>query len=177
MATPDAESSRQLLIRCRRGDEAAALALWNLLGPPLIAYARSITRRQHLAEDIVQQVFGEVLALPQPAVAAIRDPAAWLTLATRRRAANALRAQHRRERAERHSARPPRPQTRGNALDDLERLGWREREVLVLRHTLGLSFPQIALTLGIATSTAAARYEHALRTLRELVSKTEVLHG
>ena len=177
MAAPDAESSRQLLVRCRRGDETAAHSLWSLHGPPLFAYARSITRRQHLAEDIVQQVFAEVLALPPAAVSAIRDPAAWLTLATRRRAANALRAQHRRDRAERTAARPPQSRSQDDVLDELERLDRRDREVLVLRHTLGLSFPQMALTLGVATSTAAARYEHALRTLRELVSKPEVLRG
>ena len=176
MPAPDANTSRQLLERCRRGDEAAALAIWNLHGPSLIAYVRSITHRQHLAEDVVQQVFVEVLALPAPAVAAIRDPAAWLTIAARRRAANALRAEHRRERAERRAPSAQQPREH-HALADLDRLGRREREVLVLRHTLGLSFPQIALTLGVATSTAAARYDAAMRTLCEFVSPSEVLRG
>src|SRR5262249_7603592 len=42
-----------------------------------------------------------------------------------------------------------------------------QREVLVMKIWGGLTFPQIALTLGISANTAASRYRYALAKLRE----------
>ena len=168
----------QLLMRSRRGDEAAAVALWEDHGPRLIAYVRVVLRDGHGAEDVVQQVFIEALRAPSATVAAVRDVPAWLTWLARRRAANHLRASARRARAERRSARgadgAAAARGGGSEIDALPR---RAREVLVLRHGSGLTFAQMALALGVAASTAAARYEDAVRMLKERLGAAEVSRG
>ena len=45
-------------------------------------------------------------------------------------------------------------------------LSEKDREIVYLRHTAGLSFPQIAETLGIPLNTAASRYRYAIEELR-----------
>lgn len=168
----------QLLARSRRGDEAAAVALWEAHGPRLIAYVKVLLHDPHGAEDVVQQVFIEALRAPSATVGAVKDVPAWLTWLARQRAANHLRACARRARAERREARNDRagerPRERASEIDALPR---RAREVLVLRHGSGLTFAQIALALGVAASTAAARYEEAVRLLKDRMGSPEVTRG
>lgn len=172
------DDAAQLLARSRRGDEAAAVALWEAHGPRLIAYVRVLLRDPHGAEDVVQQVFIEALRAPSGAVAAVRDVPAWLTWLARRRAANHLRASARRARAERGSSRGAREAgSAGGEGSEIDALPRRAREVLVLRHGSGLTFAQMALALGVAASTAAARYEDAVRMLKERLGPPEVSRG
>ena len=95
------DDDRQMLIRTRRGDQAAARSLWHRHAPRLVAYAATIIRgtgTRDDAEDTVQAVFCRVMALDPREVGAVTDPGAWLAQLTRRTALNWIRGK-RRERA------------------------------------------------------------------------------
>jgi RNA polymerase sigma-70 factor (ECF subfamily) len=164
--------SPSLLFAVRRGDTAAARALWLNLAPRLTAYARAIIRRRgthHDADDIVQAVFCRILTLDDPDLASVREVGPWLAQITRHTALNWLRSRHRDSaRTARHS--PPAPASSTTAdpalASAVDALPARLREVVVLKHIAGLTFDQIELATGINRNTAAARYRSALALLR-----------
>ncbi len=162
------------LLAIRRGDEAAARALWNMHAPGLVAYARAVLRRRENgqdADDIVQSAFCRIMRVDERELLAVRDPGAWLARITRNTAINWLRT-HRRDLARRGRAGPeprsaPSPTTDPAVADAVDALPPRLREVIVLRHIAGLTFDQIELATGVNRSTAASRYRAALTLLRE----------
>lgn len=166
---------RALLRACRRGDEAAARSLHARLTPALMAYARSIVRDAAMAEDVAQSTMCRLFGLPVAAIDGVADPRAWLLAIARREALNALRADGRLRRRERRAA----TDGRGSAAADGERLApadgvgeavdalpRRLREVVVLKHVLGLTFDQVGEALGINRNTAASRHRVAVERLR-----------
>jgi RNA polymerase sigma-70 factor (ECF subfamily) len=165
----------QLLLRAHRGHEPSARALWNHHAPRLLVFAASILGARADAEDAVQAVFCRILELPARRIREVSDPAAWLVQLTRNAALNHLRAA-RRERARRtargagpaNSSAPRAPDAIGDAELDaaLARLPRRYREAVVLRHVAGLTFDQIAESLGQNRSTIASRYRAAIEALR-----------
>lgn len=178
------EDDRQLLIRTRRGDQAAARSLWRRHAPRLVAYAATIVRgtgTRDDAEDTVQAVFCRVMTIDPREVGAVMDPGAWLAQLTRRTALNWIRGT-RRERARvgrvadgMRSAKgaagehggPSEHAATGQAVDSLPA---RLREVVVLRHVAGLTFDQIETATGVNRNTAAARYRVAVERLRVALS-------
>ncbi|MAE65290.1 MAG: hypothetical protein CMJ18_13545 [Phycisphaeraceae bacterium] len=56
----------------------------------------------------------------------------------------------------------------------MEQLGDADREILHLRHTAGLSFPQIAETLDQPLGTVLARGHRALKKLRKIMEEQEL---
>ncbi|MBX3403260.1 MAG: sigma-70 family RNA polymerase sigma factor [Phycisphaeraceae bacterium] len=174
------DDDRQLLIRTRRGDQAAARSLWHRHAPRLVAYAATVIRgtgNRDDAEDTVQAVFCRVMALDPREIGAVLDPGAWLAQLTRRSALNWVRS------ARRASARVARVADgmrgargaageRGGASEHaamgqaVDSLPARLREVVVLRHIAGLTFDQIETATGVNRNTAAARYRVAVERLR-----------
>jgi len=59
--TPQGETESDLLDRLRAGDEAAFAHLVDTLHGPLLAFARTFTRSESLAEDIVQETWVAVI--------------------------------------------------------------------------------------------------------------------
>lgn len=178
--SPRDSSDERLLARARRGDEASAAELWRRVGGVLRAYARAAAPRGVEGDDLVQAALVALLRLPTAEVDACRSAMALLTTLVRRQALMAARAQQRRRGRERASSlaaslrHGPQGMPMGSdppeadaalwrALDGLPR---RDREVLVLRAVVGLSFERIALVLGVPKSTAADRHAAALRHLR-----------
>jgi DNA-directed RNA polymerase specialized sigma24 family protein len=158
MHTPD----HDLMIRTRHGDHAAATDLWSRYAASVRAYAIGVLGRRagsDLADDIVQCVFCRILELPLPQLNSIRDVPAWLMSVARNEALNHLRAMRRRAKL---SASPP-----GELARAIERLARRNREVIVLRHVVGLSFDAMALATGLARSTVASRYAIAVQELQD----------
>ena len=160
-----------LLLRTARGDEAAARTLWTLMGSRLVALARGLLRGaggDAAAMDVVQTVLCRVLTLDRASLAEVQDAEAWLARAVRNESLNYHRAVHRRRghepRAlmERHGA--------GAGLGELEgalgELPEGLREIVLLKHAAGLTFDQIALSLGDNRSMVASRYAKALKLLR-----------
>lgn len=163
-------SDHELLRRLRKGNSAAAEALWRRHAPRLTIYARAILHRSgESAEDAVQGVFCAIIATPRREARAIDDVAAWLTRLTRNAALNAIRAA-RRERARRDVRAGGRaPHAVGATVagdpalaDAIDALPRRLREVIVLKDLGGLTFDQLALALGVPRTTAASRH-HAAR--------------
>jgi RNA polymerase sigma-70 factor (ECF subfamily) len=166
-----------LLLRMRRGDEAAARALWSTHAGRLTAYAQAILARSDPASapDIVQQVFMAALRVTRAEARAIRDVPAWFLRLTRNLALNRVRSL-RRERARlagapdgarsTHSLSGT-PESRVDLLALIEALPRPLREVVILKHAGGLTFDQMAAALSTNRNTLAARYQKALTLLRE----------
>lgn len=145
--------------------------------PPLVRVAVLLLRDQDSAEDAVQDAFCELYRR----WGGLRDQGAalaYLRASVLNRCRSQLRHRGvvRRHRwpdagtAESAEAEVLRAARRERVLDALGRLPRRQREVLVLRHYLGLSEAEIAATLGISAGsvkTHASRGAAALRTLLE----------
>ncbi|MEM7628982.1 MAG: sigma-70 family RNA polymerase sigma factor [Planctomycetota bacterium] len=166
----------ELLLGYRRGDARAAETLWARHAPRLLAYARARltpATRDH-ADDVVQQVFLNILRRGRGELRAVRDVPAWLVRLTRNQAINHGRGERRH--AERARKAAPREAESINApdaqlLDAVGRLSDEQREVVLLRHVAGLTFDQIELATGINRNTAASRHRKALAALSERLGR------
>ena len=138
------------------------------------ARALELFARQYCGcpEDVVQEA---LLALCGLATAP-DDAVGWLYTVVRRKAIDAARAERRRRRHEDRAASdgrlwfvavPEGALDAQAAVTALAALPEEQREVIVARVWGGLTFAQIAQTIGTTDSTAQRRYEAALTLLRE----------
>jgi RNA polymerase sigma-70 factor (ECF subfamily) len=154
---------------------AAALGQ-NRLAGLLDRHARALEllARQYCGcpEDVVQESLVALCGL----ATAPDDAVGWLYTVVRRKAIDAARAQRRRRHHENHARRdgaswfvalPEDALDAQAAVAALAALPEEHREVIVARVWGGLTFAQIAQTLGTTDSTAQRRYEAALSLLRE----------
>lgn len=103
------------------------------------------------------------------------SPLAWLYRVVKRRALNAARSSQRRSGREQEAFRrrlqvldgAPDPASIAMLADTVAQLDPAEREVVVLRVWGGLTFAEAGDAVGVATSTAARRYESAIERLRQ----------
>jgi RNA polymerase sigma factor (sigma-70 family) len=123
-------------------------------------------------QDVVQEALVALCGLATPP----EDDVAWLYAVVRRKALDASRARRRRRYHETRAAAdagawfvavPEDAHDAKAAITALAGLPEEHREVIVARVWGGLTFAQLAQTLGITDSTAQRRYEAALRLLRE----------
>lgn len=180
---------KHLLCQTLAGEPDSARALWCAVAPGAVAFARSILRSQPDAEDVVQIVMCRVLQLSQGEASSIDDVRAYLLRAIRNQCITHLRTRQRRMRTEhvvrqdqrwwgigasRHDSHD------ANGDDELrwlvEQLPRREREVVVLKHSAGLSLEQIAAAVGAPKSTIASRYQAGLDRLRRWLKEREAAH-
>jgi RNA polymerase sigma factor (sigma-70 family) len=174
---------KDLLLRMHAGEHDAAQSLWERVAPRLLAYARLLLKGDgNSAADIVQTVFLKVISCDRATLMNITDPIAWLLAATRHAVIDLLRTRRssrlRIRKAARHAAAasfmpPTTPAGAHHGSEEfdqvreaLARLPRRAAEVILLRHTAGLTFEQIALTLHSNLHTVAARYRRAMIDLR-----------
>ncbi|MCL4741652.1 MAG: sigma-70 family RNA polymerase sigma factor [Phycisphaerales bacterium] len=163
---------RTLLLRTHRGHEPSARRLWEAQAPRLVAVARAVLGRGFGggdAEDAVQAVLCRVLELDRASVRSVRDPAAWLAQMTRRESLNMLRSARRaaaRERGRPGERRGSEAAHESGVAAALASLPRHLREVVVLRHTAGLTFEQVSLALGVNRNTVASRHRLAMERLR-----------
>jgi RNA polymerase sigma factor (sigma-70 family) len=144
-----------------------------------LVYAAAVRRtggRSHLAEEISQEVFGD---LARKAAALRRHPAltGWLYLSTRYAATAAIRAELRRQKLAQSftamSDADSLPETQivwehlrpviDQAMDHLKE---RDREIILLRFFSGLTFTEVGARLNLAENAARMRTERALDRLR-----------
>ena len=150
LAAPDTVS--KAVVRAKAGDSAAIHFLYVRFADDVCAYARSIVRDPHDAEDVTQNVFAKlktaILKYEQREV----PFAAWILRVTRNVALDHVRARRQipveevrgsEERDEQMGL--ERSQSLRAALHELPP---DQREVLVLRHLAGLSPAEIATRLG-----------------------------
>lgn len=168
------------------GDPAAFARLWDRLGGRLLAAARLLTGSLPEAEDALHDLF-VALARGREGLAEVGDLDAYLftalrhTVARRRRQAAARRAtlEGLRRRTEDASG-PHGPVGLPDELPDdrlaaaVAKLPEEQREVVLLRTEAGLTFAEIAATLGVSLNTAASRWRYALEKLRSALAPSEV---
>ena len=169
--------SNELLVRLRRGDEAAFDAIFRRWYPSLVRSAESLVRSRAVAEELVQDVMLE-LWKRRETLAEESSPQAYLFQATRNRALNHIRHARIERLGEPHATRPEAVDATAHSLvveeemhvavrKAVDRLPDRCREVFVLSRTHGLKYSEIATTLGISIKTVEAQMGKALKTLRE----------
>ena len=169
-------TDHELLLACRVGHEDAARHLYARLGPVLLAYARTILHDRGRAEDAVQSAMCTIYKLPVRRLKDVRDVKAWLMRTVRNEALMLLRTDRRAAaREEEHARRSRSGAQRADAdgLDDVHRaiesLPLELREIVVMKHSSGMTFEQMAEATGQNRNTIASRYRTALQQLRALM--------
>jgi RNA polymerase sigma-70 factor, ECF subfamily len=166
---------RELVERARSGDHLAFEQLAAAAVDRMFGVARLILRDADLAEDATQEaLFRAWRDLPT-----LRDPdrwEAWLRRLLTRACMDQARKRPRLETHVRLLTVEPSMADASTALADrdqmarsLSRLPPDQRAALVLRYHLGLSVPEVAVTLGIPLGTAKSRLHHATEALRAAV--------
>lgn len=180
MTAPDAGPSPSILLgRVAAGDESAFRTLYDALGPSAYGLALRVTRDEHLAQDVLQEVFADVWAQAGRFDPAASSGRAWVTMLTHRRAVDRVR----REQADRDRRAAWASATQERAHDSvaevvqlraehrrvrqaIEGLTAIQREALELAFLGGLTHTEVAARLDIPLGTAKTRIRDALRTLR-----------
>src|SRR6266516_2593671 len=137
-------------------------------GPAMLLLARQWVGSRADAEDVVQEAFLRFWRSPERAEVPVADPVAYLFACVKRAAMDWRRGGQRRGRRENIVALARSEADEGEALLSgpleleerraaveaaLAQLPEAQREVLVMKVWAGLSFPQIALVLGIPADT------------------------
>lgn len=152
-----------------------------------LVLARRLTRDEHLAHDVVQEVF---LAWWRSAGGAYRQDrgelAGWLLTLTHHKAVDAVRASERQRRCSAVALAALQCRPGDVAVDEvvwwqlgaqdmvaaLPSLSAAQREVLGLAYVAGLSQTEIAARLGIPLGTVKTRTHAGLHRLRAVVGRT-----
>jgi len=178
---PTADSA--LLARCARRDETALGALYDRYGSVLYGLALRITGEQADAEEAVLSAFDQAWREAARFSAERGSVAAWLTMITRSRALDVVRARGRRLRltdAARQADPPVEAAPRADQPVEAEERRTRirraladlpepQREAIELAYFEGLSQSEIAARLGEPLGTVKTRVRLAMQKLRELL--------
>jgi RNA polymerase sigma-70 factor (ECF subfamily) len=145
-----------------------ARELYERHGRALLAYACALLRDPSAAEDVLHQVFLNVV---RGRAAIDGDPVRYLFRAVRNTALNHIRG-HARDvalDAELWLESPDGSQETAMALQSaLRLLPAEQREVVVLKIWGQLTFEEAAAVVGVSTNTAASRYRYGLEKLKEI---------
>ena len=149
--------------------------LYDQHGPALLAYACAVLRHRAAAEDVLQQVFLNLLkgsSLPE-------NSQAYLYRAVRNAALNARRSVSREVELNPEDpwfTAPAGTQADALALQSaLTELPVEQREIVVMRIWGGLTLEEAAAALEISPNTAASRYRYALEKLRQRLQPQKVV--
>lgn len=172
-------ASDQLLRRVGRGDEAALDLIYRQFAPLAYGIALRVTGDEHLAQDVLQEVFADIWTNAHKFDSALASARSWVAMLAHRRAVDRVRREssdrqrahrwtsqsHTREHdevAERVHIRAEHSEVR-TALSDLSHV---QREALHLAFFEGLTHSEVASRLDIPLGTAKTRIRDALRSLR-----------
>lgn len=172
-----------LLARVRAGDELALRALYDQHASLIYGLARRVTRDDHLAQDITQDVFTYLWELPDRVDLTRGSLRSYLAVVAHRRAVDEVRRSERRSRTETagapsEAAEGPEPLVVDAAAQAwtsqrlaavLEQLPADQRAAIELAYFEGQTYVEVAHTLGIPEGTAKSRLRLALARLRSLL--------
>jgi len=157
--------------RAKRGDRSAVHFIYVRYADDVYAYVKSIVRDPHDAEDIAQGVFAKLMTGIRKYERRRSPFVAWLLRVARNAALDHIRANRTLPCAEVHAddgAGEQPAHERSSALTEaLELLPHEQREVLVLRHLVGLSPGQIADLLGKTEGSIHGLHHRGRRALRQ----------
>ena len=149
------------------GDRDAMASFYRATGTAVYAYALSIVKNRHDAEDVLQECYVTVFRCagqyrPQG------KPLAWLMTITRNASFKLLRSQQRYVPldAEDLSVTVADPENRLLLQGCMKLLTDEERKIVVLHAVAGCTHRDIAAHLGLKTSTVLSKYHRALKKLR-----------
>jgi RNA polymerase sigma-70 factor (ECF subfamily) len=162
--------TQQAVTRAKTGDSEGLHYLYVRYSDDVLRYVTSFVRDSHEAEDITQNVFAKLMTAIKKYEQREVPFDAWILRVARNAALDHLRAKRAIPTEEVRLVDTGRAQTsldRGRALRQaLEDLPEDQREVLVLRHIVGLSPVEIAGTLDKTESSVHGLHHRGRRTLR-----------
>jgi RNA polymerase sigma-70 factor, ECF subfamily len=161
----------EAVARVKQGDMDALDFLYVRFSGDVLRYVRSMVHDHHEAEDITQNVFAKLMTAIQKYEQQEVPFAAWMLRVARNAALDHMRAARRVDPCEevrvddddhaRVSA-----ELANDLRQALRQLPQGQREVVVLRHIVGLSPTEIAVALGKTESSVHGLHNRGRRTLR-----------
>lgn len=172
-----------LLARIRVGDDRALAVVYDRHAGLVYGLARRVTRDEHLAQDVTQEVFTYLWELPDRVDLTRGSLRSYLAVVTHRRAVDEVRRSERRTRTENALAgaeiedgpeedvveAAAREWGRERIAAVLDQLPDEQRVAVGLAYYDGQTYTQVARTLGIPEGTAKSRLRLALARLRVLL--------
>jgi RNA polymerase sigma-70 factor (ECF subfamily) len=170
---PDRADSRLVMAavsRAQEGDMEAMHFLYVRYADDVLRYVRSFVHDHHEAEDITQNVFAKLIDAIKKYERREVPFTAWILRVARNAALDQMRARRATPFEEIRLEDDGRSQVASEKGRDLrqalERLPEDQREVLVLRHIVGLSPTEIAATLGKTESSVHGLHHRGRCTLK-----------
>jgi RNA polymerase sigma factor (sigma-70 family) len=145
--------------------------LYRQFGPALLAYGASLLGDRAAAEDVLHQVFLEMLGK----ISMPDEPRPYLFRAVRNRALNSRRGSERLTTLDHHEWLVKTEATMQAAIaieKAMRDLPAEQREVVVMKVWGEMTLEEMAQVLEIPVNTVASRYRYALGKLRELLQRT-----
>jgi RNA polymerase sigma-70 factor (ECF subfamily) len=162
--------TQEAVARAKAGDSEGLHFLYVRYSDDVLRYVASFVRDHHEAEDITQNVFAKLMKAIKRYQQQEVPFDAWILRVARNAALDHLRAKRAIPTEEVRVADNGHAETshdRGHALREaLEQLPEDQREVLVLRHIVGLSPVEIAGTLNKSESSVHGLHHRGRRSLR-----------
>lgn len=176
-ARASSQLTQQAVERAKAGDTEGLHYLYVRYADDVLRYVTSVVRDHHEAEDIMQNIFAKLMTAIQKYEQRKVPFDAWILRVARNAALDHLRAKRAIPTEEVRVTDTGRAQTsidRGYALRvALEALPEDQREVLVLRHVVGLSPVEIAGTLDKTESSVHGLHHRGRRSLRENLAQLD----
>lgn len=174
-----------LIERMRAGDDQALGAVYDQHAALVYGLARRVTRDEHLARDVTQEVFTYLWEMPDRVDLTRGSLRTYLALLAHRRAVDEVRRHERRFRAESAAAPPEADDGPEAEVVATATQAWRRKHLAALLDMLppeqraavrlayydGLTYVQVANALGIPEGTAKTRLRLALARLRTLLTE------
>jgi RNA polymerase sigma-70 factor, ECF subfamily len=169
-ASDDGQLVQEAVARAKKGDAEGLHFLYVRYAPDVQRYVDSVVHDHHEAEDITQNVFAKLMKKIDRYEPREVPFAAWILRVARNAALDHMRARRTIPTEEvrvTDSGQAEMSIDRGRALRHaLEQLPEDQREVLVLRHIVGLSPVEIAATLDRTESSVHGLHHRGRRTLQ-----------
>jgi RNA polymerase sigma-70 factor (ECF subfamily) len=154
----------------KQGNSLGFQHLYERYADNLFSYVRTILHDDHEAEDVTQQVFTKLLTSIDKYEERSVPFSAWILRIARNAAIDQLRRNRtvlsEEVRGTEHESGELGQDRRWSITDGLRRLPEEQREVVVLRHVIGLSPPEIAERIGKTEGAVHALHHRGRRTLQ-----------
>jgi RNA polymerase sigma-70 factor (ECF subfamily) len=166
----DSRMVQRAVARAKVGDAEGVHFLYVRYSPDVLRYVNSFVKDHHEAEDITQNVFAKLITVISKYEQTDVPFTAWILRVARNAALDHLRAKRAVPTEEVRIADGGQgelgSERRRDLRQALEQLPADQREVLVLRHIVGLSPTEIADTIGKTESSVHGLHHRGRRTLQ-----------